>query len=239
MSDRMELEDRAEEVVESAYDAQDGQEEAEETTGQPQGDRQPQAEDRFADLDLDDLPKFRKWKSQMDKQMAAVRQQMTAAERRAWDAEQRNQQIQMQGMDELQRAQFQNHILNQQLQQMQERERQMAYAYQKDQDLREAAYTLDLDYDELAEALPEGADNHVMWKTALKLSKAKGGSNPTQAQVRKAQRAANQVDTGSSQPAPVPGKWQKMYDEAKASFDTDKMLDAMAGAGREGVELKE
>lgn len=233
-----ELEFPEAEVVDDAPDAPEGQADAEETTGQQTEDRQPQ-DAGFENLDLDKLPQFRKWKSVMDRQIGELKQQMSEAQRRAWEAEQQRHQLAMQGMDEVQRRDYMINMLQGQVQELQQRIQLTDWAYKKDQDIRQVAQKLGLSYDELVDALPQGADSYQMWEVAYDLAQNKRQGGQQAQTVRKAQNPANQVDTGSGRPTSAPHRWQKMYDEAKKNFDVSKMLDAMAGAGREGLTIED
>lgn len=233
MSD-MELNGLTEDAVEEVQGAQDGQSVDTEAASQTEDGRQPKA-GKSSVPNLDELEDFRKWKSVMDKQINELRQSHSAAEKRAWEAEQRMHQLAMQNMDESQRKDYMIQMLQNQLQQLEQQRQLELYAMRKEQDILYVAQKMGLDANELKEALPQGADNHQMWDIATDMARKRAKLQ----QPAKAQKVENQVYTGTGSSAPAPNKWQKMYDEARREFDTDKMLNAMAGAGRDGVTLNE
>lgn len=224
-----------------AVDEEMVQEEATASNGTPEGvnqeaggedqDRQPTA---AAQINLDDHPSFRKWKSTMDKQIGDLRAQMTQAERRAWDAEQRLHQSRMETMDESQRKDYQIQLLQQQLEELGRRDQLREFAFQKESDIRKVAQKKGLDYEELVEALPQGADSFVLWEVAEDLAEKK----QAQAKTPKAAQVNNTVDLGNSKPSGEATRLQNRLDQARKNYDSMALFDIMAEAAEKGIELR-
>lgn len=224
------------ELIEAADAA--SQEAAPDGASQEAGD---EGQDRQLDLqqeiDLDSLPAFRKWKSQMDKRLAQMEKSMSASERRAYEAEQRLHQQRMEGMSELERANYQVQYLQEQLQQMQRLRELDAFAFQKEQDIRHVAAKKGLSYEELAEALPQDANAMVLWEIAEEMASRKQAEAKDKP-VRKAAQPNNKVDLGGGKPAPKVNEYQAAYDAARKEFDVNKMLQVKEEALRQGVFVR-
>jgi prolyl-tRNA editing enzyme YbaK/EbsC (Cys-tRNA(Pro) deacylase) len=220
------------EELENQVAVEDGDsQESTESTGQQSGDRQPQGQR----INLDDLPEFRKWKSQMDQRLSQTERRIQEEQQRAAELENRMHTERMAQMDESERLAYENQLLKKSLADQQKQQQQNFLAWQKEQDITDVATTLGVDKEALIEALPPNADSFVLWKVAYQLQGKKSGRQVDEA----ARKATEEVHIGASKPSGPTSKYQQMYDEAVKSFDVGKMLDVMAQAGREGITIKE
>lgn len=214
---------------------------APETTGSTDQDRQPQEDKRSTPVNLDDLPEFRKWKSSTDRNMAEVNRRLQQAEQARQAAEQRWQQAQMQGMNEAEQLAFQNQILQQQLQEINQIRQYEYFEYQRTQDLMKIANKLGVPLDELQENLPQGADSFVAWEVATDLANKRQTSRTKDARrndpVR--QEARSNVDLGQGKPSVAMNEYQRMKQRALEEYDASALIDSWGAAAQAGVDLQD
>lgn len=229
MADELELEQES-----PVADEEANEELAEQSADGEESGRQPEQKP----LNLDDDPGFRKWKSTMDKQVAEMKQAMSAAERRAWEAEQREHQSKMSQMDDRERLAYENNLLRQQLEMSDKRMRAQAFAAQRDADVMRVATKKGLDPDDLKEALPDGFDSFVLWEVADDLA-TKAKSTPAAPPVPKGSQAQNQVDLGSrsGKPGGDAERLKQRLEKAEKNYDIDKVFAIIEEAAELGIEL--
>lgn len=217
--------------------------------GEPTDDsaevRQPQEQGKdqgldFSKLNLDDVPQFRAWKSARDKEAEAARQALIQSNQRLSAIEQQFHEAQMAGMDAQQRLEYQNRLLQQEIQNERQLRQVMEFDVMRKRDILAVAKRKGLDPDELESALPKGADSFVLWETAESLSEQKGKSKQApQAKTQPVREVDNTVDLGGAPSGTATNKYQEMYDKAVKNGSVLDMIDAMAAAGRAGVALRE
>lgn len=220
------------EELENQLAVEDGDsQESTESTGQTQGDRQSTQ----SKINLDDLPEFRKWKSEMDKRLSFSERRIQEEQQRAAELENRMHADRMAQMDETERLAYENQLLKKSLAEQEKKRQQDYLSWQKDQDITNVARKLGVEKEQIIEALPPNADSYVLWEVALELS---GKKNSRQVDDS-ARKATEDVHIGAGKPSGPTSKYQQMYDDAVKNYDVGKMLDVMALAGREGVTIKE
>jgi len=168
------------------YETPDAPTEGQAGVGEGGAARQPE-------FDLDALPQFREWKSTMDRQIAAIRQE-TAAERRQREEYQAElNRIRLAGMDEPERIAWQRDELAKQNQTLQEELKQTRVQMLRQRDFEEISARTGVPAKEIASAFVEGVDDaHTIWAKALDL------------QAARTQRSAPRQPAQQQQPAP----WQ-------------------------------
>jgi HD superfamily phosphohydrolase len=200
-------------------------------SAEPTGQENRQPEERR--INLDELPEFRKWKSETDRKMSQLSRQAQEAAYHAEQLRRQREQEMMAGMDEVERWKYTATTYEKRLQEIEQQRQYEKMAWQKDRDIAEVAADLGLDRAELEEALPADVDSFSIWKIGRGIQAKKGKPSPEREAAREATERVH-VSTGNS---PKRNKWEVMAEEAKASGDVGKLLDAMAGAAREGIMI--
>lgn len=203
---------------------------------QPTGQEDRQPEEQAKPINLDDLPEFRKWKSETDKRLSQLQRQAQQEAQERQRLEQERERIMLERMDEDQRKDYQIQKYEQMLRDMQKQRELDQMAWQKNQDIMEVANELGLDREELEAALPADADSFVLWKVGNSLAKKKG-TGKRSPELEAARTATERVHVGTGS-GPAKNKWQQMLDEAKREHDANKYLDALAGAAQDNIFLE-
>lgn len=144
----------------------------------------------------------------------------------------------MEGMDEVQRKDYMIQLLQQQLNEVSHREQLRDYAQKKDADIRRIAAKKGLSYDELADALPEGANIGDLYETADRLVEAKSRTAQKRSTPKPADQANNQVDIGGGKPVGEAQRLQQRLDTARKNKMGLAVFDIYAEAASKGIELK-
>lgn len=190
-------------------------------------------------VNLDDVPAFRKWKSESDKRIEAARQASLASEQRIAEMERAFHEQRMAGMDAQQRIEYENQLLRQQLAGEQQARRVLEFDRLRERDIAAVSKKLKIDPDELRDALPQGADAFVLWDTATELATKKASGQAPKDRPRQVSQRDNTVDLGGGPASGATNKYQAMYDKAVKDGDVLALIDAMAAAGQAGVTLRE
>jgi len=181
-------------------------------------------------IDLTSVPEFRKWQSERDRNEAMMRQQMTALQQRAQELEAQQYQLATAGMDDSEKASYENRMLRAQMasmqQQMQTQEVQNQLGSWMEQVMKTGRLT--------PEEAPNPKEYQSPWAWAVAaqekaVAKAeKEAEKRFRQKEREERREATTVDTGSG----APGGTEK--DRLTAEYNRLK------GSGRllEGLELK-
>lgn len=208
------------------------------STGQ-EGNRQPtETQVDWNKVNLDGIPNFRKFKSEQQKRESEIARQAQDAARRAQELEQRLHQERMANMDEVERLRYENQLYQQRLTEVEQQRRHDQLAWQKQQDIVNAARKLGLDKEELESALPANADSYILWEVGIELAEKKRNTKNRDRDLEPLREATEQVHVSGGRAAPS-NKYQEMYDRAKKDNDVSAILDAMAWAARNNVELRE
>lgn len=224
MSDEKELQEQEIGVGEGVSEER---ETAEPTAEQPEQRQPEQSND-----DLDNDPRFRKWKSEMDRQLARERKEREEQDRRYQQmlAQQRKElrDKQLSEMDDYERVKFE----------LEEERQEKAYAYQrlqqveaeaaKRQALNEVSQTMGVPMD----ALMEAEDLNDAWRRAAyyrqhqEQQRAAEAAKEAQAkaQARAEKRERNTVDTGQGAPNTAANEWDKRFREARTAQDLAKLM---------------
>lgn len=200
-------------------------------------DRQPkQDEDPWANVNLDEIPSFRSYKSTMDKKLSQ-RDEILAQERRQREALQRQyEQDRMAGMNAEQKANYRAELAERRALEAEERLQLMEAAERRDRILKEIADEAGIP----VSALQDAEDPVDAVRRAVSYRNTAGQERSTERQqYERERRAANRVDIGAGSPPGVQDELQRKYDKAKENYDSGGMLDAMFEADKAGVLLRE
>ncbi len=216
----------------------EGVDEAEATPTNPQGTNRQ--------TNWDDDPKFREWKS-------GLQSQISAAERRAIEAEQRNaalesqyHQDRMASMTEAQAIAYQNGLLQKQLQQVQ-RERDLdAYAIQRQRDLQDIVRKTGVPI----EVIEKAPNVHEAWQLGYDykdsqaakgkpVPKRRDDDDDEEEEVAPRRRVNDTVDLASGKPRSKAAALQAQYDKHREAYNVRQQLEIMAKADELGIELRE
>lgn len=219
-----------------AVEAADSKESTAPTGDKPVA-RQPE-ESEQKEINLDELPSFRKYKSQSDKREAELRRQYAETQRALDQLQGQLHQQRVQGMDDTQRLAYENQLLKQQIQET-ERKRQLDYmAFQRDRDITEVAAELGVDRDVLEESLEPGDDSFALWKKAHRLQQTgRETKAPPKAQASQS-RVDSKVDLGVGSPVGATNKYRQLYEKAMHDGDFGAMIEAVAAAAEAGTPLE-
>lgn len=206
---------------------------------------------------LDDLPQFRKFKSEMDKRIASISNETNAERNARLALEDELKRIRMSGMDEPERIAFERDEALRMNQNLLKEVKRRDMMEQKRKDLQHIARKVGVNYDELSDLINDSDTVHEAWDKAhdLKATKTKARANDDEDEtprtrtskepeqqartgLRAADNPANFVDTGNRGATAAASRYQKMYDVAFENNDAMGMLDAMAEADAAGVRLK-
>lgn len=191
-------------------------------------------EDPWANVDLDEIPSFRKYKSTMDKKLR-MGEETAAQERRQREQLQRQyEQDRMNSLDSGQKAVYRAELAERRAAELAERIELQEAADRRGRVLAEMAEEAGIPVDAIADA----EDPVDALRRAVKYLKASGRQPESTASTER-ERAANRVDIGRGAPLSAAGDYQRQYDSALKEHDTWKMLDIMAEADKAGVRLKE
>lgn len=214
----------------------EGVDEAEATpTAQEGKNRQP---------NWDDDPKFREWKSGLQSQISAAERRAIEAEQRAAALEAQTHQDRMANMTEAQAIAYQNGLLQKELQRIQ-RERDLdAYAIQRQRDLQDIVRKTGVPIEKI-----ENAPNvHEAWQIgydykdeqALKgKSVPKSRDEDEEEEATPRRRVNDVVDTGGGKPRSKAAALQAEYDKHRAAYNVRQQLEIMAKADELGVTIRE
>lgn len=200
----------------------------------PAANRQPK-------VNLNDFPEYRDYQAANDRDKARLAAQVKANEERAAKLEQQLHQINMQGLDEIGKLQYELDLTRQSWQEernLRERER---LAIQRQRDLEDIHLATGLPLADL-EAVDPSVHVHEIWRVATKLASQ-------QPQRKVAAPPASVFD----EPVPndtvdiSPGRgggtsqerMQQLYDKHRKLFNMDKLMEIEAEATRRGITLRE
>jgi hypothetical protein len=236
------------------------EQEFEDPTGTDNGDAVDSVSDEGKQgqpvTNLDDLPQFRKFKSEMDKKIASISNETNAERNARLALEDELKRIRMSGMDEPERIAYERDEAIRMNQNLLKEVKRRDMMEQKRKDLQHIARKVGVSYDELSDLILDSDTVHEAWDKAhdLKATKTKARANDDEDEeprsrassqpaqqartMRAADNPANFVDTGNRGGTNANSRYQKMYDKAFEENDAMGMLDAMAAADQAGVRLK-
>lgn len=197
--------------------------------GQANGKESRQPDDQGVDLDSD--PRFRKWKSLMDRQIAEERQARSGMEQRLNQLQRERDEERMRGMDELEREKFIRTKLESEMQSLRENQ-QLAYkALLRQQELAKIVAETGIPLEEIQDS--ESAD--AAWVAGIRYLKERGRSTATAEQAQSAAhqerreeerpRRANPVDLGSGERVSDKASWDKRYQQLRESGNSVALIE--------------
>jgi hypothetical protein len=178
-------------------------------------------------LDLTSLPEFRKWQSERDKSEATMRQQMQALQARSQELEQQQYQIATAGMDDNEKAAYENRVLRQQMGQMQQQMEAARMQGELGSWMQQVLTTGRLSQDEAPS--PTEYASPWAWAVAVQDKAVKKAEKEAEARMRAKQkeerREATTVDTGAS--IPTGGEKERLQEQLNKLKGTGRTVEAM------------
>jgi hypothetical protein len=187
--------------------------------------QEPKAEAK--PVDLTQSPEFRKWQSERDRTEGQMRQQMTALQQRAQELEQQQYQLATAGMDEPEKAVYENRVLRQQMNQLQAQMQAAQVQGELGAWMEKQLAAGGLTRDEAPD--PKEFSSPWAWSVAAQEKAIAKARAEAEAKFRKQQkeerREATTVDTGTGAPTGGErGRLQEQYDKLKG---TGRLGDAL------------
>lgn len=220
-------------------EVQEGQSTSGQESRQPdrrQGEEKP--------LNLDDIPEFRKFRSNADKRIAQERAAREASERRIADMERALEQMRTADMDDVQKLQYELEKERRRAMEAQQAFIDLQRYSEWQNDMRDIANEVGVPQDVLQDAWEEGEikSAHDAWKVAnrwVKQSQAKQSKSASSDRNRKVEDdPSDVVDLGESRTPNEREKLQRKYEQAVESGDLFEVMAAEEAALKAGVRLK-
>lgn len=186
----------------------------------PTGASVPGSSGGQPEINLDELPQFRQWKSNMDKQVAQERNARLSVEQRLSAIEAENNRIKMASMDEPERLAFERDQAFQQAMSYRNELARLTYEQRVKQDNEDMAVRLGISVKELEQNA--GFDNfnddpHVRWTKALDYVARKGQTQrPAQPQQGQPWQQVPPQQPWQQVPPQQPQPWQQPYQQGYA-----------------------
>lgn len=182
---------------------------------------------------LDDDPRFRKWKSETSKQISARDNSIRQLESNMQQLREELTQTRMQSLPDADKVNYQIHLMQEQNQQLQRALAARDTQDQKWRDLLDISTRTGAPISELEDA----TDNHDAWIKGWAWGEANGTAPSARKQRETETRSTPKVDTGSGKASSAAEELQAKYDKLMKENNTWDALDVMAEASRQGVEL--
>ena len=155
-------------------------------------------------VDLTERPEFREWQAGRDREMAALQSRLTALQQDNVGLRRQQYELATAGMDESERAGYENRVLRSQMDQMRQQQQRAQQAGRMEQFVTQTLEGTGLSKEEVP---PGEYGSPELWLQAVAKKAADKAKAETLAEIRRqekkvqARKAATHVDTGSAAPA--------------------------------------
>lgn len=206
------------------------------STGEGKATNQKAAGGETKSKNWQDDPEYRRIQSETDQRIAA-------AERRAAQLEQQYHQDRMEKLEGADKLAYQNQLLQQELQRVnQQRELEM-WAMQRSRDLADIATRTGVQLRDIEAKLPQGASVHDAWLLAQDLKEQQATKPGKRKQVvvedDDDDEPDDSVDMGTSKAVTTKQQLQAGYDKHRKLFNVREQLEYKARADELGITINE
>lgn len=197
------------------------------TAGQGQ-ERQP--------VDLTKLPEFKSWQSERDRKDAFMQSQIQQEAQARRNLEAQYHQLNMSTLDETGKLNYQNQLLQQQLNEVARQRELDQFAFTRQRDLEEITRKTGVSLEEVSKF----NNVHEAWSYAVEQQQsrpaAKGSKMPPKVQQDDSE-VPDTVDLGSGKPLDAATRYRNEWKAQKSDFNMRGMLDAEERAIKAGVDI--